>query len=88
MMLPPQEAIMSYFPFQKLSTRTKVRSNWIGVPIFIIQKAATPKHGIKFRQKSIGAVRYSLATSFNEGDIFVGSSSMDHILVVSLKIVS
>ena len=69
MMLPPQEAIMSYFPFQKLSTRTKVKSKWVGVPIFIIQKAATPKHGIKFRQKSIGAVRYGLATSYN-GDIF------------------
>ena len=34
--------------------------------IFIVQRAAAPKNGIEFRQKSIGAVRCSLATSYDD----------------------
>ena len=35
-------------------------------PIFVIQKADAPKNGIEFCQKSIGALRCSLATSCDE----------------------
>ena len=39
-------------------TRTKVEIDWHGYllksPIFVIQKAATPKNGVEFRQNSIG----------------------------------
>ena len=33
--------------------------------IFVVQKAAAPKSGVKFRQGSIGAIRSSLATSYD-----------------------
>ena len=33
-------------------------------PIFVAQKAAAPKTGVEFRQGSIGAIRSSLATSY------------------------
>ena len=36
------------------------------LPIFGVQKAATPKNGVEFRQKSIGAIRCGLATSYND----------------------
>ena len=32
--------------------------------IFTVQKAAAPKNGVEFRQGSIGAIRSSLATSY------------------------
>ena len=35
------------------------------LPIFGVQKAATPKNGVEFRQKSIGAIRCSLATLYD-----------------------
>ena len=34
-------------------------------PIFVVQKAAAPKSGAEFRQGSIGAIRSSLATSYD-----------------------
>ena len=45
------------------------------LPIFVIQKAATPKNGVEFCQKLIDAVTCILATStsYNEGDILPGS---------------
>ena len=33
--------------------------------IFVVQKAAAPKSGVKFRQGSIGTIRSSLATSYD-----------------------
>ena len=33
--------------------------------IFVVQKAAAPKNGEEFRQRSIGTIRISLATSYN-----------------------
>ena len=33
--------------------------------IFIVQKAAAPKSGVEFRQGSVGAIRSSLATSYD-----------------------
>ena len=33
--------------------------------IFVVQKANAPKTGIEFRQGSIGAIRSSLATSYD-----------------------
>ena len=33
--------------------------------IFVVQKATAPKSGIEFRQGSIGAIRSSLATSYD-----------------------
>ena len=33
---------------------------------FVAQKAAAPKNGIEFHQKSIGAVKSSLATSYDD----------------------
>ena len=34
--------------------------------IFIVQKAAAPKFGVEFRQDSIGTIRSSLATSYDD----------------------
>ena len=34
--------------------------------IFVVQKAAAPKNGVEFCQKSIGVIRCSLATSCND----------------------
>ena len=33
--------------------------------IFVVQKATAPKTGVEFRQGSIGAIRISLATSYD-----------------------
>ena len=33
--------------------------------IFVVQKAAAPKNGVEFCQRSIGAIRHSLATSYD-----------------------
>ena len=33
--------------------------------IFVVQKAAAPKNGIEFRQRSIGGIKHSLAASYN-----------------------
>ena len=33
--------------------------------IFVVQKANAPKTGVEFRQASIGAIRTSLATSYD-----------------------
>ena len=33
--------------------------------IFVVQKATSPKNGVEFRQGSIGAIRSSLATSYD-----------------------
>ena len=33
--------------------------------IFVVQKAAAPKNGVEFRQGSIGAIRSSLAMSYD-----------------------
>ena len=33
--------------------------------IFVVQKATAPKSGVEFRQGSIGAIRSSLATSYD-----------------------
>ena len=48
-------------------TRTKFENHRIGrllrSSIFVIQKAAAPKNGEEFRQRPIGDVRRSLATS-------------------------
>ena len=35
-------------------------------PIFVVQKAAAPKYGVTFRQKFIHAVKWSLATSYDD----------------------
>ena len=41
----------------------KVKSDWLGRilnwPNFVVQKAATPKSGVEFKQKSIGATSYT-----------------------------
>ena len=34
--------------------------------IFVVQKAAAPKNGVEFRQKSIFVIRYFLATSYDD----------------------
>ena len=50
-------------------TRTKVENDRRGcfqkLPIFVEQKASTPKHEVEFRQKSIGIIR-CLATLYND----------------------
>ena len=50
-----------------LLTRTKVENDRLGCllksAIFVIQKAAAPKNGVEFRQRPIGDIRRSLATS-------------------------
>ena len=33
--------------------------------IFVVQRAAAPKNGVEFRQRPIGAIRRSLATSYD-----------------------
>ena len=33
--------------------------------IFVVQKAIAPKTGVEFRQRSIGGIRSSLATSYD-----------------------
>ena len=33
--------------------------------LFVVQKATAPKNGVEFRQRSIGAIRNSLATSYD-----------------------
>ena len=33
---------------------------------FFVQKAAAPQNGAEFRQKSIGVIRYCLATSYDD----------------------
>ena len=35
-------------------------------PIFVVQKAAAPKNGVEFCQKSIGVIRCSQATSCDD----------------------
>ena len=35
-------------------------------PIFVVQRAAAPKNGVEFRQKSIGAIRCGVATSYDD----------------------
>ena len=51
-------------------TKNKVQNDQISQllksPIFVVQKAAAPKNGVEFRQKSIGLIRCSLATSYND----------------------
>ena len=37
--------------------------------IFVVQKAAVPKNGVEFRQKSIGDIRCSVATSYDVCDV-------------------
>ena len=50
--------------------KTKVESvqlcRLLKLPIIIVQKTATTKYGAEFCQKSIGAIRRSLATLYNE----------------------
>ena len=44
------------------------KTNTVGentTPIFVIQKAFTPKNGVEFRQRSIGVIRCSLPTSYD-----------------------
>ena len=51
------------------NNKTKVESDQLGrllkSPIFVAQKAAVPKNGVKFRQKFNGFIRFSLATLYN-----------------------
>ena len=46
--------------FMEDSKKTKVKTEWLGrllkSPIFVVQKAAAPKNGVEFRQRSIGVV--------------------------------
>ena len=55
---------------QNMRNKTKIKSDWLGrllkSPIFVVQMAAAPKNGVKFRQKFICAGRCSLAMSFDE----------------------
>ena len=60
-------------PYTQLNAtfiRTKVKDDRLGrllkSPIFVIQKAAAPKNGAEFNQKSIGVIRYCLATSYDD----------------------
>ena len=54
-----------------IKDKTKVKSVQLGrllkSSIFVVQKAAAPKNGVEFRQRSIGALRSSLATSYDDG---------------------
>ena len=59
--------------FSKLQVKcnkTKVESDQLGhlliSTIFVVQRAAAPKNGVEFRQKSIGAIRCSVATSYDD----------------------
>ena len=51
-----------------LLTRTKVENDRLGCllksAIFVIQKAVATKNELDFFQKSIGVIRYRLATSY------------------------
>ena len=53
--------------FMEDPNKTKVKSDWLccllKLPIFVIQKGATPKNGVEFRQIFIGTIKCSLATS-------------------------
>ena len=60
-------------PYTQLNAtfiRTKVKDDRLGrllkSPIFVIQKAAAPKNGAEFCQKSIGADRCSLARLYDD----------------------
>ena len=50
--------------------KTKVESDQLGSllksPIFVVQRAATPKNGVEFRQKSNGAIRCSVAIPYED----------------------
>ena len=52
------------------STRTKVENDWLGCllksPIFVKQKAVVSKNWVGFCQKSIGVIRCTLATSYDD----------------------
>ena len=39
---------------------------FLKLPIFIVQNAAAPKNGVEFCQKSIGVIRCSLATLYDD----------------------
>ena len=51
-------------------TRTKVENDQLGCllksPIFVLQKASTPKNGVELSPKSIGVIRCSLATLYDD----------------------
>ena len=50
--------------------KTKVESDQLGrllkSTIFVVQRAAAPKNGVEFRKKSIGAIRCSVTTSYDD----------------------
>ena len=65
--------------------KTKVKSVQLGcllkLSIFVVQKAAAQKNGVEFCQRSIGAIRCSLAmpyddvrqcSTFNQSEVFGG----------------
>ena len=56
--------------FRLKCNKTKVESDQLGrllkSTIFVVQRAAAPKNGVEFRQKSIGAIRCSVATSYDD----------------------
>ena len=47
-----------------------IENDWLGhllkLPIFVVQKDFPPKNRVEFREKSIGVIRCSLATSYND----------------------
>ena len=43
----------------------KLGTGTFKLSIFVLQKAAAPKNGIEFRQRSIGDIRRSLAMSYD-----------------------
>ena len=55
---------------QVFQNKTKVESDKLGhhlkSPIFILHRAEAPKNGVKFHQKTIGAIRCSVATSYDD----------------------
>ena len=56
--------------FMEDSKKTQIESDQLGCllksPIFVEQKAAAPKNGVEFHQESIGVIRYSLATLYDD----------------------
>ena len=64
---PPESAQGKLF--MEDPNKTKVESDrlvcFLKLPFFFIQKAASPKNGVEFRKKSIGAIRSSLAKLHN-----------------------
>ena len=57
-------------------------------PIFVVQKAAAPKNGVEFRHKSIGAIRSSLATLYDDvrrRAMFWTELDFNSILELSIK---